>query len=276
MNSSPLTRQNRPENFQPKVVQLYTELFRVSQAHPIHEGEQANLILQICIGWRRYWEKWRFLARVLPPQTWWSGTTSHNRNILGRWSVVSAGKRHRVAEEWEAQPTNIITRTAEKPIFLPSVRASNQRPRRAIRRSRARCKLHPSTRMRLSLSRKTYRLDFNSLSRSGPDEKICTSKLWDNIGTGFALWCWRCAFGFCGCAGGDYSKGTDTYVTCCILCPTRSYWQYEIVEIRGKAVRAALSLVAGAYKTGLVSYFTHRDLFPSLMKVSFACKHYMQ
>jgi hypothetical protein len=26
-------------------------------------------------------------------------------------------------------------------------------------------------------------------------------------------------------------------------------------------------MVSGAYKTGLVSYFTHRDLFPSLMKV---------
>lgn len=41
-----------------------------------------------------------------------------------------------------------------------------------------------------------------------------------------------------------------------------------IVTIRRKAIRAALSATAGAYQTGLVSYFTHRDLFPSLMKVS--------
>ena len=34
-----------------------------------------------------------------------------------------------------------------------------------------------------------------------------------------------------------------------------------------KAIRTAIALVSGAYKTGLVSYFTHRDLFPSLMKV---------
>src|ERR1700744_3923321 len=38
------------------------------------------------------------------------------------------------------------------------------------------------------------------------------------------------------------------------------------VTLRQKAVYAALSMVAGAYSTGLVSYFTHRDLFPSLMK----------
>lgn len=29
----------------------------------------------------------------------------------------------------------------------------------------------------------------------------------------------------------------------------------------------ALSITSGAYSTGLISYFTHRDLFPSLMKV---------
>ncbi|KAF2666877.1 DUF1741-domain-containing protein [Microthyrium microscopicum] len=38
------------------------------------------------------------------------------------------------------------------------------------------------------------------------------------------------------------------------------------VQLRQKAVYAALAMVSGAYSTGLVSYFTHRDLFPSLMK----------
>lgn len=38
------------------------------------------------------------------------------------------------------------------------------------------------------------------------------------------------------------------------------------VDIRQRAIEAALSMAAGAYQTGLVSYFTHRDLFPSLMK----------
>ncbi|KAI4227218.1 MAG: hypothetical protein L6R36_002595 [Xanthoria steineri] len=36
-------------------------------------------------------------------------------------------------------------------------------------------------------------------------------------------------------------------------------------EIRQKAVEVAIALTAGAYQTSLVSYFTHRDLFPSLM-----------
>ena len=39
------------------------------------------------------------------------------------------------------------------------------------------------------------------------------------------------------------------------------------VEIRTKALDVALSLTSGAYQTSLVSYFTHRDLFPALMKV---------
>lgn len=40
------------------------------------------------------------------------------------------------------------------------------------------------------------------------------------------------------------------------------------LDVRQKAVRAAIAAVAGAYQTGLVSYFIGRDLFPSLMKVS--------
>ncbi|KAF2090361.1 DUF1741-domain-containing protein [Saccharata proteae CBS 121410] len=38
------------------------------------------------------------------------------------------------------------------------------------------------------------------------------------------------------------------------------------IRVRRKAVRVALSVTSGAYQTGLISYFTHRDLFPSLMK----------
>ncbi|KAF2405010.1 DUF1741-domain-containing protein [Trichodelitschia bisporula] len=37
-------------------------------------------------------------------------------------------------------------------------------------------------------------------------------------------------------------------------------------ELRLKAIRAALAMVSGAYQTGLISYFTHRDMFPALMK----------
>lgn len=39
------------------------------------------------------------------------------------------------------------------------------------------------------------------------------------------------------------------------------------VDVRQKAIEVAISLTAGAYQTSLVSYFTHRDLFPCLMKV---------
>ena len=39
------------------------------------------------------------------------------------------------------------------------------------------------------------------------------------------------------------------------------------VDLRIKAIKTAIAMTSGAYKTSLVSYFTHRDLFPSLMKV---------
>ena len=42
------------------------------------------------------------------------------------------------------------------------------------------------------------------------------------------------------------------------------------VDLREKAIEVALSLVSGAWQTSLVSYFTHQDLFPALMKVSIA------
>ncbi|KAL8710731.1 MAG: hypothetical protein Q9220_004749 [cf. Caloplaca sp. 1 TL-2023] len=37
-------------------------------------------------------------------------------------------------------------------------------------------------------------------------------------------------------------------------------------EVRRKAIEVAIALVAGASQTSLVSYFTHRDLFPCLIK----------
>jgi Domain of unknown function (DUF1741) len=40
------------------------------------------------------------------------------------------------------------------------------------------------------------------------------------------------------------------------------------IAVRRKAVKAALAMTSGAYSTGLVSYFTHRDLFPALMKLA--------
>ncbi|CAZ84381.1 unnamed protein product [Tuber melanosporum] len=38
------------------------------------------------------------------------------------------------------------------------------------------------------------------------------------------------------------------------------------VELRRKAIQVALCIAWGAFQTGLLSYFTHRDLFPALMK----------
>ncbi|EEH20876.1 hypothetical protein PABG_03107 [Paracoccidioides brasiliensis Pb03] len=38
------------------------------------------------------------------------------------------------------------------------------------------------------------------------------------------------------------------------------------IEIRMKAIEAAISMTSGGYKTSLISYFMHRDIFPVLMK----------
>ena len=55
---------------------------------------------------------------------------------------------------------------------------------------------------------------------------------------------------------------------------TRYYGRFEwsnkqlgTVEVRRKAIQVALCIACGAFQTGLLSYFTHRDLFPALMKV---------
>ena len=42
---------------------------------------------------------------------------------------------------------------------------------------------------------------------------------------------------------------------------------FMLVEVRRKAVALGTIVVAGAYRTGLVSYFINRDLFPTLTKV---------
>lgn len=40
------------------------------------------------------------------------------------------------------------------------------------------------------------------------------------------------------------------------------------IELRKKAVEVAMAVTAGAWGTGLGSYFIQRDMFPALMKVS--------
>ena len=54
----------------------------------------------------------------------------------------------------------------------------------------------------------------------------------------------------------------------CVLSVMEEIYLHRKVQLRRKAVFAALAMTSGAYSTGLISYFTHRDLFPSLMKVT--------
>ena len=42
----------------------------------------------------------------------------------------------------------------------------------------------------------------------------------------------------------------------------------SIVRLQKKAVQVALCVASGAFQTGLLTYFTQRDFFPSLMRVS--------
>lgn len=64
---------------------------------------------------------------------------------------------------------------------------------------------------------------------------------------------------------GSNCKHLSLSSTCSgILTPSRN-----TVDLRLKAIKTAISMTSGAYKTSLITYFTHRDLFPSLMKVRF-------
>ncbi|KAF2732028.1 DUF1741-domain-containing protein [Polyplosphaeria fusca] len=48
------------------------------------------------------------------------------------------------------------------------------------------------------------------------------------------------------------------------------------LNVRSKAIRAALSMTSSSFHTGLPTYFTHRDLFPSLMKFVQDCETSVQ
>lgn len=115
----------------------------------------------------------------------------------------------------------------------------------------------------------TYQPDFDGLFRRHPKQTIYEPKLRHHqrhrrIG--------RCGYGlhrFCRRTRGYHSQWPDL----CVLRPFALVAaDKKLVRLRQKAVQTALALVSGAYQTGLVSYFTHRDLFPALMKVC-RCAH---
>lgn len=57
----------------------------------------------------------------------------------------------------------------------------------------------------------------------------------------------------------------------CMFPASSSIWPLTVlVLLRLRAVEVGIAMVSGGYKTTLVSYFMHKDLFPSLMKVGSA------
>ncbi|KAK5175218.1 uncharacterized protein LTR77_000355 [Saxophila tyrrhenica] len=59
----------------------------------------------------------------------------------------------------------------------------------------------------------------------------------------------------------------DAVFTELVVCLDQAIKEGRSVEVRQKAVRAAIAVVAGGYQTALVSYFINRDFFPGLMKL---------
>jgi len=57
--------------------------------------------------------------------------------------------------------------------------------------------------------------------------------------------------------------GVSSYLTYLYISLTS-----DIVRFQKKAVQVALCVASGAFQTGLLTYFTQRDFFPSLMRVS--------
>ncbi|KKY20853.1 hypothetical protein UCRPC4_g04014 [Phaeomoniella chlamydospora] len=58
----------------------------------------------------------------------------------------------------------------------------------------------------------------------------------------------------------------DIIVTRLVSCIDSTVKEHGDVALRCSAIKCAIAMVSGAIKTGLVSYFTHKDLFPGLMK----------
>ena len=82
-------------------------------------------------------------------------------------------------------------------------------------------------------------------------------------------------------AGLDEIDGAVTALVGCIYAALRQSDSGELFMFKSCAepdslteglsqasITTAIALVSGAYQTGIVSYFTHRDLFPALMKAS--------
>ncbi|KAL1995794.1 hypothetical protein VTN49DRAFT_660 [Thermomyces lanuginosus] len=184
MEQSPLTQQSRPESFQPKIVQLYENLFRDPDVEPT-EG---------------FWREFFLLS---PEKT----------------------QLQRILDAIESD--DLLTLQAQtQQLFARAIReaSSEDAPKN-------RYALETLTIFLGSILVKKY---------TNPSSDIITIL-----------------------AGLDEA---DQVLADFVAALDRIIRNAASFDLRRQAIRTAVAVVSGAYKTGLVSYFTHRDLFPSLMK----------
>ncbi|KAJ5637698.1 hypothetical protein N7490_007577 [Penicillium lividum] len=185
MEASPLTQQTRPDTFQPKIVQLYESLFKLTEDAEHSEG-----------FWREFF--------LLPPD---------------------GGQLHVLLDKLSPDET-LGLQTQSQHLFA-----------RAIREAAA--GVAPSD---------SYALDTLTIFLTSILSKKYTNPSSDVINI---------------LAGLDE---VDHVISEFVSVLDGIIRNGSSLELRRKAIRVAIAMTSGAYKTSLVSYFTHRDLFPSLMK----------
>ncbi|KAI5287961.1 hypothetical protein KEM52_001363 [Ascosphaera acerosa] len=191
MDTSPLTQQARPESFQPKIVQLYQQLFRKPSAY------DGALFVPSEGFWREC-----FLLRPDGPE-------------LGR--AIDA-----------LTPSEMLQiQTTTQSLFS-----------RAVRDCASRNTLAQSNALETIVVFLNHALSQKYTNPSS--DIIAVLAGLDNVDAVMP----------------DFVAALDGLI--------RS--DGKDARVRRNAVRAAIAMVSGGYKTSLLSYFMHRDLFPSLMK----------
>ncbi|KAN0070559.1 protein of unknown function (DUF1741) domain containing protein [Elaphomyces granulatus] len=185
MEASPLTQQSRPETFQPKIVQLYETLFRITDYADPSEG-----------FWREFF--------LLP------SSRAQLQQILGEL-------------------------TSDEILSLQS--QTRQLFARAIREAAS--EVSPND---------LHALETLTTFLGGILTKRYTNPSSDIIAILAGI------------------NEVDRVISDFVTVLDRIIRNGRNLELRLKAIRTVIAMASGAYRTSLISYFTHRDLFPSLMK----------
>ncbi|CAG8946804.1 unnamed protein product [Penicillium salamii] len=202
MDISPLTQQSRPDSFQPKIVQLYENLFKAADDVDPSEG-----------FWREFF--------LLPPDRKQLHAILDNLSPDDTLSLQAQTQRFFVRAIREAAAGVAPAASYALDVNIPNLHVWNG------------CSPHLQT---LTI----FLTSVLSKKYTNPSSDVIAVL-----------------------AGLDE---VDHVIPEFVAVLDRTIRNGSSLDMRLKAIKTAIAMTSGAYKTSLVSYFTHRDLFPSLMK----------